>query len=50
MKRLITVLEARRHLGKDADALSDEQVEVIIEHLDFIARLAIDQYLKDKQK
>jgi hypothetical protein len=41
---VITVQEARKLLGKDSKALSDEAVEKLINDLDFIARYTIKNF------
>lgn len=41
---IITVKEARKILGKDAHKLSDEELEQLINDLDFIARYAIKNF------
>jgi hypothetical protein len=43
-KPIITIKEARKLLGKDAQTMSDEAVEQLISDLDFIARYAIKQF------
>lgn len=44
MKPVITVKEARKILGKEAHKLTDEQIEKLIDDLDFIARYAIKNF------
>lgn len=45
---IISIGEARKLLGKkESDQLTDEQVEELIDQLDWLARVAIDSYRKD---
>jgi hypothetical protein len=41
---IISIKEARKLLGIDAQSLSDDEVEKLIVDLDFIARNAIKQF------
>lgn len=44
MKPVITVKETRKILGKEAHKLTDEEIEKLIDDLDFIARYSIKQF------
>lgn len=47
---IITVKEARKLLGKaESDKLNDDEVEELITQLDFMAHLAIKDYLKKRE-
>jgi len=46
---IISVKEARKLLGKtESDKLTDDEVEELINQLDFISHLAIKDYLKKR--
>jgi len=45
-KDIISVKEARKLLGKESGKLSDDEVTTIINDLDWLARMAIKDYLK----
>ena len=49
-KLIISVKEARKLMGRNAKNLSDEEVEKAITDLDFIARMAIRDYLEKLRK
>jgi len=49
MSTILSVKEARKILGKDAQKLSDEEVAKLIDDLDFLAKHAIKQF-KEKNK
>ena len=44
---IISVKEARKLMGKEAEKYTDEQVIKIITDLDFIAGMAIKQFKKE---
>ena len=46
MKPIISIKEARKLLGKKYEQVSDEDIEVMINQFDEIARLTIRQYLE----
>ena len=46
---IMSIEEARELLGKDADKMSDEEIEKLICDLDVIARWAIRDYLTLRQ-
>lgn len=46
---IITIQEARKILGKDAQKLTDQEVEKLIDDLNFIARYAI-KHFKSKRR
>ena len=48
MKPIISVKEARKILGKEAQMMTDEEVEKIISDLSFIARHAIRDFNEQK--
>lgn len=48
-KPIMTVKEARKLLGKDDLNLTDEEVAKLVDDIDFLARMAIDSYLKSKE-
>lgn len=48
--QIITIKEARKLLEGKARKLSDDQVEELINQLDFIATLAINQYKAEHAK
>lgn len=41
---IITIQETRKILGKDAQKLTDVEIEKLIDDLDFIARYAINEF------
>lgn len=43
---IISVKEARKLLGKDAESLTDKYIEELIVQLDEIARLTIRQFME----
>lgn len=47
MSLLISIKEARKLLGKDGEALSDEEIEKLIIDLQVIAKHALKEKLKD---
>ena len=47
---IISVKEARKLMGKEAEKYTDEQVIKIITDLDFIAGMAIKQFKKENLK
>lgn len=47
---IISVKEARKLMGKEAEKYTDEQVIKIITDLDFIASMAIKQFKKENLK
>jgi len=44
MKPIMTVKEARKIMGKDAEKFTDEEITKIIDDLDFIAGMAIKDF------
>lgn len=49
-KLIISVKEARKLMGKEAEKYTDEQVIKIITDLDFMAEMAIKEFKKKNQK
>ncbi len=43
MKQIISVDEARKILGKDADNMSDKDIEHVIDTLDLLAKDTLEQ-------
>ena len=43
MKQIITTEEARKILGKDADNMSDKDIEYVIDTLDLLAKDSLEQ-------
>lgn len=48
MNPIITVKEARKIMGKEAEKYTDDEIAKMVEDLDFIARLAIKDF-KEKR-
>ena len=49
MKPIISISEARKTLGKDADTMSDEQIAQTIDTLSMLAKEALDTAKKRNQ-
>lgn len=45
---VMSVKEARKLLGTDAQALSDEEIRKILDDLDFLAQMAIRKFKSEK--
>lgn len=48
MKPVITIKEARKIMGKEAEKYTDDEIAKMVDDLDFIARLAIKDF-KEKR-
>lgn len=46
---ILSIDDARKLLGEDADKFSDESIEQMIKGFDLIADIVIDQHLKEKE-
>lgn len=46
MKKQVTVEEARKILGDDANEMSDEKIQELIDHLSVMAKWALEEAVR----